>query len=148
MIDFSLNTQICRSPKQVFSFVIAPENDFQWQSGTFAAARIPQGIIETGTFFRSIGHLMGRRNLSTFEVIEFEPNKKYGFKSLSGPLDLQATYTFEQEDCGTKINISVQANVIDFVAVEEGILENRMKEQLEQNLGMLKDLLEEQPSIQ
>ena len=146
MIDFSLNTQICRSPKQVFSFVIAPENDFQWQSGTFAAARIPQGIIDTGTVFRSIGHLMGRRNLSTFEVIEFEPNKKYGFKSLSGPLDLQATYAFEQEDCGTKINISIQANVIDFVPVEAGILEKGMKEQLQENLGMLKDLLEEQPS--
>ena len=148
MIDFSLNTQICRSPKQVFSFVIAPENDFQWQSGTFAAARIPQSIIETGTFFRSIGHLMGRRNLSTFEVIEFEPNKKYGFKSLSGPFDLQATYTFEQEDCGTKINISIQANVIDFVPVEEGLLEKGMKEQLKENLGLLKDILEEQPSVQ
>ena len=143
MIDFRLNTEICRSPNQVFNFVTAPENDFQWQYGTLASARIPQSIPDARTFFRSIGHLMGRRNLSTFEVIEFKRNKKYGFKSLSGPLDLQTTYTFEQADCGTKIGISVQANVIDFVQVEEGILEKGMKEQLQENLGMLKDLLED-----
>jgi len=142
MINFNMSTQICRSLKQVFSFVTAPENDFQWQYGTFESARISQGIIDTGTFFRSIGHLMGRRNLSTFEVTEFEPNKKYGFKSLSGPLDSQTTYTFEQADCGTKIDISIQANVLNFVPMEKGILEKRMKEQLKENLGKLKDLLE------
>lgn len=137
-----MSTQIYRSLKQVFSFVTAPENDFQWQYGTFASAQISQGIIDTGAFFRSIGHLMGRRNLSTFEVTEFEPNKKYGFKSLSGPLDSQTTYTFEQADCGTKINILIQANVLNFVPVEEGILEKGMKEQLKENLGKLKGLLE------
>ena len=88
-----MNAQICRSLKRVFSFVTTPENDFHWQFGTLASARIPKGIPDTRTFFRSIGHLVGRRNLSTFEVTEFEPNKKYGFKYLSGLLDLQTTYT-------------------------------------------------------
>ena len=137
-----MSTQICRSLKQVFSFVTAPENDFQWQYGTFESARISQGIIDTGTFFRSIGHLMGRRNLSTFEVTEYEPNKKYGFKSLSGPLDSETAYALEMADGGTKITISTQANVVDFFQVDERILEIRMKEQLKENLGKLKDLLE------
>lgn len=142
MINFNMNTRICRSLEQVFRFVTAPENDFHWQDGTFASARISQGMIDTGTYFRSIGHLEGRRNLSTFEVTEFEPNRKYGFKSLSGPLESQTTYTFEQVDCGTKIDISIQANVLNFVAMEDGMLESRLKEQLEENLGKLKDLLE------
>ena len=133
---------IHRPVAQVFDFVSTPENDFQWQYGTLAAARISEGVVKRGTSFRSIGHLMGRRNLSTFEVTEFEPNKKYGFKSLSGPLDSQTTYTFEQADCGTKIDISIQANVLNFVPMEKGILEKRMKEQLKENLGKLKDLLE------
>ena len=142
MINFNMSTQIYRSVKQVFSFVTAPENDLHWQYGTFASARISQGIIDTGIFFRTIGHLMGRRNLSTFEVTEFEPNKKYGFKSISGPLDSRTTYTFERADGGTKINISIQANSRDFVPMEEGILEETMKEHLKENLGKLKDLLE------
>ena len=143
MINFSLNAQICRSLKQVFSFVTTPENDFHWQYGTLASARIPQGVHDTRTFFRSFGHLMGRRNLSTFEVTEYEPNKKYGFKSLSGPLDSKTTYTFETAAGCTKSDISVQVNEINFVEVEEGILEKGMKEELQENLGMLKDLLED-----
>jgi hypothetical protein len=142
MINLNMNAEIHRSLRQVFSFVTAPENDFQWQYGTFASARIPHRIGNIGIFFRSIGHLVGRRNLSTFEVTEFEPNKKYGFKSLSGLLDLQTTYTLERAGGGTKINISIQANVLNFGSVEESILEKMMEEQLKENLERLKALLE------
>ena len=142
MIDFNMNTQIDQSPKEVFSFVATPENDFHWQYGTFASARIPRRISDARTFFRCIGHLMGRRNLSTFEVTQFEPNKRYGFKSLSGLLDLQTTYTFERAVGGTKINISIRANALNFAPVEESILEKMMKEQLKENLEKLKAILE------
>ena len=60
-----------------------------------AAARLSEGAGTIGTLFRSIGHLMGYRVLSTFEVTEYEPNKRYGFKSLSGPLNSQTSYAFE-----------------------------------------------------
>ena len=95
-----------------------------------------------GTFFRSIGHLMGQRNLSTFEVTEYEPNKKYSFKSRSGPFHLQTSYTFEIADRSTRIHISSQVSVVDFFQTDEGILEKSMKTQLKENLAMLKDFLE------
>ena len=147
MINFSMNTRIHRSLEQVFRFVTTPENDFQWQYGTFASARIPRDIPDTRTFFRSIGHLMGRRNLSTFEVTEYEPNMKYGFKSISGPLDSETAYVFEIADGGTKITVSTQASVLHFFQVDEGILEKRMKKQLKENLETLKDLLEERQML-
>jgi len=84
MINLVSSTLIERPLKQVFDFVSTPENDFQWQSGTLATARLPKDRGAMQTFFRSIGHLMGRRNLSTFEITEFELNKKYEVKSLSG----------------------------------------------------------------
>ena len=85
---------------------------------------------------------MGQRNLSTFEVTEYEPDKKYGFKSLSGPFLVQTVYTFEIANRSTKVTISTQADVVDFFQVDEGILEKKMKKQLRENLAMLKDLLE------
>jgi uncharacterized protein YndB with AHSA1/START domain len=142
MINLISSTLIKRPVKQVFDFVSTPENDFQWQYGTLATARLSKGSRAVLTFFRSIGHLMGRRNLSTFEITEFEPNKKYGFKSLSGPLHSQTSYTFEMADSGTKITISTQADVVNFFHMDEGFLEKKMKKQLKENLTMLKDLLE------
>ena len=142
MINLDVGTLIYRPIGQVFDFVSTPENDFQWQYGTLATASLSEGVSKMGTFFRSIGHLMGRRVESTFEVTEFEPNRKYGFKSLSGPLHSQTSYTFEIAKGCTKINISTQADVVNFSQVNEGVLEKRMKKQLKENLAMLKSLLE------
>ena len=86
---------------------------------------------------------MGRRNLSTFEVTEYQPDQKYGFKSLSGPLSSQTFYTLGMAHNGcTKIEMSIQADVVNFFQMDEGILEQKMRKQLEENLVMLKNHLE------
>jgi hypothetical protein len=143
MINLNSSEVICRPVRQVFDFVSTPENDVRWHYGTLAASTLTEGIPSKGSFFRSIGHWMGRRNLSTFEVTEYKPDQKYGFKSLSGPLSSQTSYSLGMADNGcTKLNISIQADVVDFFRMDEGILEKKMKKQLKEDLAMLKDLLE------
>lgn len=148
MINLEMSTMINRPVGQVFDFMSTPENDFQWQYGTLVSARISEGASQRGTSFRSIGHLMGRRIQSTFEVTEYEPNRKYSFKSLSGPLESRTSYTFEIDKGVTQINISTQVNAINFFQVNQGVLEKGMKKQLKENLAMLKDLLEAQQILQ
>jgi len=142
MINANVSTIIYRPVQQVFDFVSKPENDFQWQYGTLETARLSEGANNLRTTFRSIGHLMGRRNLSTFQVTEYEQNKKYSFKSLSGPLHSQTSYTFETINGGTKINISTQTSVVNFFQINEGLIEKSVRKQLKENLALLKGLLE------
>lgn len=142
MINLTLNTKIYRPIKQVFDFVSEPENDFQWQYGTLASTRLPDTVNTIGSFFQSIGHLMGRRIHGTFEVTEYEPYGKYGFKSLSGPLNSQTSYTFEIAEGSTKVNVSTQANLINFFQMDERVVEKMIKKQIRENLAMLKSLLE------
>lgn len=133
---------IYRPVGQVFDYVSAPENDFQWQYGTLATANLSEATGAIGALFRSIGHLMGRRVLSTFEVTEYEPHTKYAFKSVSGPLNSVTCYTFEIANGCTKVNVATQANIINSFQINEAVLEKRMKKQLKENLALLKDLLE------
>jgi uncharacterized protein YndB with AHSA1/START domain len=143
MINLEMSTTIDLPVREVFDFMSIPENNFQWQYGTLATARLSEGVSSLGTFFRSIGHAIGQRILSTFEVTEYEPNRKYAFKSLSGPFRLQTSYTFEMMDTScTKIDLSIQAEVVDFAQMDEDVLEKQMRKQLEENLAMLKKLLE------
>jgi hypothetical protein len=142
MINVNVSTIIYRPVQQVFDFVSKPENDFQWQYGTLETAKLSKGAKNSRTVFRSIGHLMGRRNLSTFEVTEYERNKKYSFKSLSGPLHSQTSFTFETVNGGTKINISTQTSVVDFFQTNEGLVEKSLRKQFKENLALLKSLLE------
>lgn len=80
--------------------------------------------------------------MSTFEVTEYKPNKKYSFQSLSGPLRSQTSYGFETFKNCTKINISMQADVIDFFQMDESLVEKHLRRQFKENLAMLKVLLE------
>jgi hypothetical protein len=142
MVNVNVSTIIYRPVQEVFDFVSEPENDFQWQYGTLETARLSKGAKNSRTVFRSIGHFMGRRNLSTFEVTGYELNKKYSFQSLSGPLHSHTFYTFEKVNGGTKINISTQTSVVDFFQTNEGLVEKRLTKQFKENLALLKSLLE------
>lgn len=142
MINLSMSTMIYRPIGQVFDFVSTPENDFQWQYGILESARLSGGARNIGTLFRSIGHLIGRRVESTFEVTEYAPNRKYGFKSLSGPLQSQTFYAFEIVSGSTKFTVTTQANPANFSQMGEGLLEKKMKKQLKEDLAMLKGILE------
>ncbi len=142
MFYLTIGTMIEAPIERVFDYMSTPENDFEWQYGTLATATLPNTSDRMGVFFRSIGHLMGHRNLGTYEVIESTPNMKYRFKSLSGPLYLQTTYTFESVGGDTRVNISIRVGVVNFQYMKEQILGRRMKKQLRENLTVLKDLLE------
>jgi len=142
MFKLSINTTIDAPIERVFDYMCTPENDFRWQYGTLATARITDRHNKMGIYFRSIGHLLGRRNLGTYQVIESISNRKYRFKSLSGPLRLHTAYTFDLIDDGTKVTISIRVGVVNFFRMNERILERRMKKQLRENLTMLKSLLE------
>jgi len=143
MINLTSSTLIYRPVKQVFDFISTPENDFQWQYGTLASTQTSEGTVRIGTFFRTISHLMGYRIQSTFEVTEYEPNKKYGFESRSGPLQSYTSYTFETARGYTKIDVSTQAIAVNSLELDEGVIEKKMRKQLKEDLALLKDILEQ-----
>ena len=136
------STLIYRPIKKVFDFISMPENDFQWQYATLTSTRLSGEIIGTGACFQTISNFMENRIQSTFEVIEYEPNQKYGFKSTSGPLQSLTTYSLEIIKSCTKVTISLQANAVNQIGLNEHILEKKMKRQLKENLAMLKNILE------
>jgi len=142
VIHIISSTHIYQPIKRVFEFVSTPENDFQWQYGTLASTRIPESMAGLGACFQSIANFMGYRIKSTFEVTEYEPNKKYGFKSLSGPLQSYTSYTFDMASGYTQVNLLTQANVVNLMELNENVFEKKMKKQLKENLAMLKNILE------
>ena len=142
MIQIVSNIQIYQPIKRVFDFISTPENDFQWQYETLASASLPGSKAGLGACFQSTGHFMGQRVQCTFEVTEYEPNNKYGFKSLSGPLLSFTSYSLDIAKGHTQVKLSIQANIINLIELNEKILEKRMKRQLKENLAMLKNVLE------
>jgi hypothetical protein len=142
MIKFDLNVEIYRTLHEVFAFVVTPENNFHWQYGTLMSAQISNGEIGIGTLFRATGHFMGRRMESVCEVTEFEPDRRYGFKSKSGSLDLYTLYTFDVIKGRTRMNVFVQLDPGETLMVSDTATQRSIKKQYRENLALLKDILE------
>lgn len=85
---------------------------------------------------------MGLRVQNTYEVIEYVLNKSYGFKSLTGPLQSFTTYAFNINKGYTLVELSLQANAVSLLGVNENILKKKMRKQIKENLALLKSILE------
>lgn len=145
---FVISSVLVHQPiKRVFDFMSMPVNDHKWQYETLATALINRADLAVGTYFRSIGHLMGNRNLSTFEVTEYEPNNAYSFRSLSGPLQSQSSYVFEAEKGGTRVTITTHIHAVNLARIQVGLLKKQLKKQLKENLAILKYNLDAERSM-
>jgi hypothetical protein len=146
MIHFELSTRIYRPLNQVFAFVAMPENDFQWQYGTLTCTQISHGEIGIGTLFRAVGHLMGRRLETIYEVTVFDLNNRYGFKSISGSTASNMLYSFEIAGGCTKVNMNTEMCPVDVLKPGETMIVKKLKKEYKENLAMLKNLLEGHPT--
>jgi hypothetical protein len=142
MMKFDLTTNIYRPLSQVFAFVTLPENDFYWQYGTLVSDKISRGEMGVGTLFRTVGHFMGRRFESVYEVTEFKSNQRYGFKSQSGPIDSRTLYTFETTKGSTWISRSTELILGEPFKSNLLATEKTVKKEYKENLALLKDVLE------
>jgi len=142
VIQIVASTHIYKPVKRVFDFISTPENDFQWQYGTVATVHISKDVVGLGACFQSVANFMGHRVKSTYEITEYEPNSKYGFKSLSGPLNSFTSYAFNIAKGYTEVELFMQANMVNLIEFNENIIEKKMKKQFKENLAMLKSILE------
>ena len=142
MISINLNALILRPVREVFDFITNSENNSQWQYGSLVSVQISPGDTQIGTVFSSFGHFMGRRIQSNFEVTEFETNKSYGFETISGPIQLQTSYSFEALDHSTNVIVSSLINTGGFFKLVDPIVARTARKQFKENLTTLKKLLE------
>jgi hypothetical protein len=131
----------------VFDFISSAANDFEWQYGTLASGPMNPESTRTGGSFRTIGHLMGHRMQSTYEVTHFDSDRRYGFKSISGPLHSQTMYTLETEKGKTRVQVTTQASPANVLQASDRVVERFMQKQLREDLALLKSILEARSSL-
>lgn len=105
---------IHRPLADVFRFVAKFENQSQWQSATIRNTQLTPGPMRVGVQNRHVGKWLGRNYESVGEVIEYEPNRRWGYKSLSGPYDLVMHYHFESVDNGARLTMDVEGDTKGF----------------------------------
>jgi len=142
MATFDVSTTIKRPVEDVFAVLSNVENNPKWSSVALEAQQTSPGPIGVGTTARFVGKFLGRRIESESEVTEFEPNRKYSWKSKSGPFPIKASTTFEQIEGGTRVNTTAEADPGGFFKLAEPLIMSMGKRQFQNDLDNLRDLME------
>ena len=142
MVKVKTSVVINRPIEEVFKFSDDPNNDAQWQTGLIESKQTSEGPMGVGTTFLNVSQFLGRRLESTFEITEYEPNRRVGFKSTSGPVPLTATTTYEEVEEGTKVTLEAEGDVSGVFKLAEPIVARTAQRQFEGNFLTLKDVLE------
>ena len=142
MDGFEMSIVINRPIEEVFAVLANLENDIKWRSEWVETRKTSEGPIGVGSTFCLTGEFLGRRVPTTYEVIEYEPNRSAAWKVVSGPLPLKFQRTFEPVEGGTCFTIRYEVEVRGFFKLVMSLLARPVKRQHQGDLRKVKELME------
>jgi len=142
MINLDYSVVIKRPAGEVFAYAADIKKAPNWKARLLEVRRISRGKVKVGAREVHVGKFLGRRFETEVEITEYEPNRKIGFRTISGPLSAEGSLTFESLGSGTKVTLTAVRKPSGFLKVISPVLSRIAQRQLETDLGKLKELLE------
>ena len=142
MARAEVSTTIQRPVEDVFAVISDLENNPKWTSGVLDAKQTSPGPIGVGTTARTTSKFLGRRIENEMEVTEYEPDRRFSWRSRSGPFPFQGSVTLEQIGRGTRVAVTFEADPGGFFKLAEPLIVSVARRQFQSDLDNLKDLME------
>lgn len=142
MIRVETSVHIERNPDDVFDFISNFENNPRWQSGMVSAKFISQAPLRIGSTYSLVAKFLGRPVISTFEVIEYEPNRMIKAASTSGSFPITFTRIVTPHNNGTLVSAIIEGDASGFFKLAEPILGRMVQRSVEGDYRNLKQILE------
>lgn len=144
MISERAERVIERPVSEVFEFMADLSRVPHWVAGVREARSISGDPTTVGAKIAHVNEFMGRTFESTFEVLEWEPERLMVFKVLSGPLRGHSKETLEPVgESATRVEIEVVGDASGPFRLFGGMAGRTARHQLEASLDTLKSLLEQ-----
>jgi uncharacterized protein YndB with AHSA1/START domain len=99
--------EIRRSPSEVFAFLAEGENNRRWRAGV-VDIRHKAGHGRGAIYEQGVKGPFGRRVPADYEVTEFEPDRRIGFRAIAGPVRPEGSYQLQPVDGGTRVTFELR----------------------------------------
>ena len=131
-----------RLVEDIFPYVASFENRMDYEEGLVESAQTSDGPFGLGTTGRDAHSAMGRWMESTAEIVAFEANKAFTFKSTSGAMNFEGTWTFDPEEGGTRLTLEFEGGMKGLMRLFEPLMAMQFKGQMNRSTAKLKEILE------
>jgi carbon monoxide dehydrogenase subunit G len=142
MIRHDLSMEIKASPGKVFAFTTDFRNFAKWQEGVGEVAQKPDGPSQSDTTFTLTRMLLGQRIEAAGAVTEFMPDRRFAFRTTSGPAQLNMAMDYESIPGGTRLTIHLEVEPGGVLKFVEGAVERQLKATFDAQAQNLKSVLE------
>jgi uncharacterized membrane protein len=146
MTILETSIKINKPVEKVFEFITNLDN--QKKLSSYITGVQVSEPLKVGTKYKIQTTSMGHVNETTNEVVSFEPNKKFGVKTLAAPpaSDVTNTYLLEKDGDGTKLIMQMDAVLVPPGMPSMPGMEDMMKKQMmagfEATMNTLKKAIE------
>ena len=140
-MNFTNTIVINRRPAEVFGFLADFENVPLWNYAISETRKISDGPVGTGARYRQTRTLPSPGE-ETFEVTEYEPDRKLAIRGPLGPFQADVTYLLTATGDGTSLANTMDLRPTGAARLIAPLAGSRVKSAVAANLGSLKRLLE------
>jgi uncharacterized protein YndB with AHSA1/START domain len=142
MVDFTIETEIGRTPAEVFAYVTDPAKLATWQTNTISAVPESDGPLRVGSRIREVHRAPGGKKIHELvEVAEYEPDRVFGLRMIDGP-PVHGRITLEPIARGTRFQFRVYGQPTGAMRLAEPLLGFILKRNFQQFCATLKRVLE------
>jgi uncharacterized protein YndB with AHSA1/START domain len=142
MIRAARSIVIERSVEDVFAFVGDQTNAVRWQAGIVEVRRLTDGPIGVGSRHTIVRTFMGRRLTVDNEYTAFDPDTRIAFRTTSGPMPLESSYTVEPVEGGTRVTSTIAMDASGFLSLAEPLIAVGLRREMDAAFRELKRVLE------
>lgn len=142
MIDVKQDIHINKPAAAVFAFISDFANSAKWQTGLVRSEQTSNGPLGVGSTGVIVQKFAGQEMNNEVVITTYEPPKRYGAKTTSGPVKFQFEANLEEMGGGTHLTMHITGEPGGFFKLAEGMLKNELAKSIGNDLEKLKQVLE------
>ena len=142
-VDVQVETIINRPVGVVGAYAGDPTNAPKWYANIKSVDWLTPSPVGVGSRMDFVAQFLGRRLAYTYEVVEYEPERRLVMRTADGPFPMETTYTWEPVGEGaTRMTLGNRGNPSGFSRVAAPVMEAAMRRATTKDLARLKVMLE------
>jgi uncharacterized protein YndB with AHSA1/START domain len=102
------SVEIARSPEDVFAYVADLAAHGEWQERILETKVETEGPTRLGSRATDTRKVPGGKREVTYEIVEWDPPRRFGFKGVGGPIRPDGRVTVEPVDDGARARITLE----------------------------------------
>ncbi len=143
MIEVRVQRDVDQSPEEVFAYWADWTNNPSWQKGMERCTWTSEPPLRVGSTYDQVARFVGRPIVSSFEVVEYEPDRKVRIKTTKSTLPLDITReVVPRTDGGTTLSAIIRGEPKALMRLFEGPARRMVERNINADYDRLKAMFD------